>query len=381
MWAYLALIVPILAAVYMLIWHKHAVVWWELALPIVGGLFFIWIFKLGVEKGVSSDTDYRGSFITEAHYYEYWETYVHRTCTRKSGKTTYTYDCSYCDHNQPYWEVVDNYGNEWRVTEEYYNKLKKRWNATPQFVELNRTVRHSMTGCGQDGDMYKIVWDNQVMTAEPAVTLHDYDNKVQVSHSAFKMPYVSPEDATKYGLYNYPERYDQYKQQAILGIDSLYKEPKEARYIKHCYQYFNAYYGIKNHVKVFVLLFFNKPQTIAYKQQAYWDGGNDNEVVVCVGVDPKTRKMDWVKSFGWCDNKRVHIEIRENMMETVYFQYMKTYTIIGDAVQKYFKPKNFMDFDYLEVDLPTWAYWVLWILVTGITIGICYWNINNEIKY
>lgn len=354
--------------------------WWELSLPIVATLVFIWLFKMPVEYAMKRDTEYRGSLITEARYYEYWEEWVHRTCTRKVGKVTVTYDCSYCSEHPARWEVVDNYGNKWDITESYYKQLMSRWSATPKFVELNRSINHHGS-CGKDGDMYAVNWDHKILTSEPAVTLHSYENKVQVSHNAFKLPYVAQEEAKKLGLYEYPERFDQYKQHAILGIDSLYPDKRQVRYINKYFDFLNGYYGVHNHVKVFVLFFFNKIQLIAHKQEAYWDGGNDNEVVVCIGIDPKMKKMGWVKSFGWCDNKRVHVEIRERLMEHPYFDFMHVYTGIIGAVKEYYKPKDFSEFDYLEVDLPTWAYWVEWILVIALTFGICRWAIRNEITY
>lgn len=384
MGAYWALIIPILAAIISLVFFHKKVVWWELAIPFAASLIWIFSFKNTVEYAIEIDTEYRGSLITEARYYEYWETYVRKTCTRtyKCGKSTCTttYDCSYCDEHPAYWTVVDNYGKEWKVDQSYYNSLMKRWKDKPKFFDMHRNINNGGWGCGKDGDMYFVQWDGSILTSEPAVSEHDYQNKVQVSHSAFKMAYISKEKAGKLGLYDYPELYDQYKQEAILGIDSLYPV-KQANWVKHHFQYFNGYYGKKKHVKAFVLLFYGKSISTALDQQAYWDGGNDNEVVICIDLDKKTKKLNWVKAFGWCDNKRVMVDLREDIMELGYFNYQGIINAMGNTIDKNYKPKNFHDFDYLEIEMPTWAMWMLYIITIVITIGVFIWAIRNNYKY
>jgi len=133
---WLSLLIPLIGAFILLRWYKHTLAWWEVIVPSVACFFFIVIFKFTVEKIQVNDTEYHGALVTEARYYEYWETYVRRTCYRtvKAGKSTVSvpYDCSYCDKNPPRWTVVNSLGQEFSVSEKYYNYLMKLWSSKPQ---------------------------------------------------------------------------------------------------------------------------------------------------------------------------------------------------------------------------------------------------------
>ena len=323
MGTYSALVIPILSAIIMLYFFKRKVVWWELGLPIILSLIVIFIVKKSVQYSRSSDIDFHGSFIVEARYYEYWSTWKDETCSStttdsKGNSTTTYYDCSYCDEHHPYWEAIDNFGNKWNISEDKYNSLVKQWKAKPIFYNMNREI-DTHWSCGKDGNMYYINWDRQAETSEPAVSEASYINKIKVSHTSLGYEDISDKEADNVGLYQYPKMYAQYKQEAILGIEKIY--PNESSYIKHLFQYFNAYYGVNNHAKTFFLMFYGKPQNIALQQEAYWEGGNDNEIVVCIDVDSITKKLNWVRAFSWCDNKRLVVEIREEIMNQKYFNY------------------------------------------------------------
>jgi hypothetical protein len=173
---WIAVIIPIIGAFIMLRWYREHLAWWEVAIPLVVALSFTLIFKFTVETVQTTDTEYRGGLVTEARYYEYWETYVRKTCSRttKVGKTTVTtyYDCSYCDENPAHWSVVDTRGEEYSISEAEYNSLRRKWEAKEQFIELDRDINNGGFGCGQDGDMYRVGWDGKPITSEATVTSH-----------------------------------------------------------------------------------------------------------------------------------------------------------------------------------------------------------------
>lgn len=387
---WLAMLIPFVgcAIAYKLFPKKF--VWWELLLPTAACFVFILITKFSVEKAMLSDTQYRGGLIVEARYYEYWSTWIQRTCYRdgpcisrdKNGNCTayqqIPYDCSYCDENSAYWEVYDDQGHSWRVSESEYRRLMKQWNATPEFVELNRSIdRHF--GCGQDGDMYRIRWDGGMLTAESSTWETSYDNHVQVSKSNFDLRDVSEEEARKYGLYDYP-KVDGYKQPNILGIDSLnFIQPNYKLGAKKMFEYFNGSYGPKRKIRVYVLLFNNKPMDVAIKQKNYWDGGNKNEVVICIDVDRNSGKINWVYPFTWGENKRISIDLREDIADLDTLNFTSMYHIVDKATEG-FTYRDFKQFDYLSVDPPTWEVWFVYIITLGITIGVLIFGYRNEFE-
>jgi hypothetical protein len=377
-----ALVVPLIGAFVMLKWFRKNLAWWEVVVPLMTCILFTVIFKFTVEKVQVNDTEYHGALITEARYYEYWETYVHKTCSRttKVGKSTITtyYDCSYCDRNPERWTVVNSLGNEFTVSKTYYEQLIKKWKATPKFFELNRDIDYSGS-CGQDGDMYFIKWNKLPLTAESTTTDHWYENRVQAAHTAFDFPDVTEEDVKTYRLYDYPE-IEGFHQETALGIDSIvWLKPKEKAEFKQWSKFLNGHLGTRKHVRIYYLFFLNSPQQAAFMQEAYWDGGNDNELVICIGVNSKNRRIDWVKPFTWSPERRIIPDIREDIMKhSNYFRVDDIATATWKNVEKEWKRKDFAEFSYITIEPPGWAKWVTWIVTILITGGLCYWAVVND---
>jgi hypothetical protein len=182
------------------------------------------------------------------------------------------------------------------------------------------------------------------------------ENKIKVSHSAFKFPDISKEQADSLGLYHYPEFYDFYKQRAILSKGFYVKDSFHV-----LFEYLNGSMGFPNKVKVFTLIFDgSKGQDIAIKQEQYWEGGNQNEIVICIGVDKKGN-IDWVKPFSWCDNKRLIVELRENISELEHLDWNNMYSIYRDAISQYYHWKSFEDFNYLKFEPTAGQLWFVYI--------------------
>jgi hypothetical protein len=383
-----ALLIPLIGCILAYTTWKYKFVWWELALPTISSFFFILITKFSVETALTSDTQYMGGLITEARYYEYWSTWVHKTCSYdcncekdKDGhehcQTCYR-DCSYCDENRAYWMAYDNQGHSWEISEDEYLKLKRQWNATPEKVELNRSIRKHGS-CGDDGDMYRIYWDRNILTSESSTWTGSYTNKVQVSKSNFDLKNISNKDAKKLGLYKYP-KLDVYSQPNILGLDSItFLSPYQKKLTEIKYKYFNGYYGPIRKIRLYVLLFVDKPVSLVDKQKSYWDGGNKNEMVLCIDVKKNTGEINWVSSFSWTENKRIAVDLREDIWNTKYLNFDSTYNIIETAT-KDFTYRDFQQFNYLTVDPPKWEIWFVYLMTLGITIGILIYGYQNEFE-
>ncbi len=380
-----SLLIPIIGAFVMLKWFSRNLTWWEVVIPLASCFLFITIFKLIVETVEVNDTEYHGAIITEARYYEYWETYVHKTCTRtvscgKNCTTTVTYDCSYCDENPARWTVINSLGQEFSITQDFYNYLMKKWKSGQTFVELNRDISDGGFGCGQDGDMYKISWDGDPMTSESTTTDHWYENRVQAAHTAFDFPDVSEEDVSSYGLMDYPEM-DGILQKTVLGMENVnWMSETERDRMEQWGKYLNGHLGTKKHARIYVLFFVDKPQISANMQEAYWDGGNDNEIVICIGLSNKSRKIQWVRPFTWSPERRIIPDVREAILSKEDFDPNEVSRSIMKYVDLEFRRKDFQEFSYITVEPPTWAKWVTFIVTILITFGLCYWAIVNDVN-
>lgn len=118
------------------------------------------------------------------------------------------------------------------------------------------------------------------------------------------------------------------------------------------FEWFSGYYGPRNKIKLWTLIFKNKPIDIAFTQEQYWQNGNQNEVVVCIGVDEKL-KFQWVKVFSWCDNKRICVDTREDLMNLGVLNANGMIDIYTKNVKKYYHYKSFKDFNYLTFEPTT----------------------------
>lgn len=377
------LLIPLCISGICLYFFKDKLTWWEIGLPTLSSVVLIFILKAIAIHSLTSDTCYHGSIITSARYYESWSTYVHQTCTRtcccdSKGENcgTETYDCSYCDDNSAYWEAYDNIGNSFRITQSYYNQLKSRWHSNESFIDMNRSINYSF-GCGKDGDAYGIRWDNNIQTSEPATVDVSYTNKVQTAKNAFFYESISDSNAIKEKLYKYPDL-NGYKQECIIGLSKMNIPNNRKDSITKLFNFFNGFYGSKIHLRLFICLYYNKSVMIADKQESYWVGGNRNELTVCVGIDSLTNKLQWVKAFSWCDNKRIEVDCREDIMNLGTLDLFKVYGIVANTTEKNYKPKDFKEFDYLTVELPGWCYTVTIILIIISSGALLYWGITNE---
>lgn len=371
-----ALLVPVLASFIMFIFFKHKITWWEFVIPFAVSLIVALIFKLSIEASATSDTEFWNGTIVKGEYYEEWNEYIHKTCTEQyacgrdsKGNTTYctrTYDCSYVDYHPPYWELTDDNGLTITVSKYLYERLVKKF-GNNNFVELNR---HYYT---IDGNKYVSYWPKTDETIECMVTAHRYENRVQAARDVFNFPETDTADIRLYGLYNYPNIEYEYSQLNLLG-NIQYKS-----YYDHKLEVLNAKLGKKKQVKVFVLLFNDKLREAGLKQEAYWKGGNKNELVVCIGLD-KEKNVTWSHVFSWTENQIIKINIRNYIESSKKLNLGKTIDFIYDEVDKNFVRKHFKDFNYLTVD-PTTSE-LIWTFVVTLIVNIIvvWWAIANEIE-
>lgn len=384
---WLSLLIPLVGAFIMLKWFQHRVKLWEVALPLVISIIFVFSFKSIVQSVQVSSKEWWGQLGVQAQYYEPWSTWVEETCTRSvpcgtdsKGNTTYcteTYDCSYCDDHSAKWYLLDDGGNKFPISEETYNALKSRWSATPQFNNMHRSISHHWS-CGQDGNMYSINWNNQVLTSVPTVTQHHYENRVKCAVSSFNYPKINKSDKEVYGLYDYPN-VNGYTQHSILGTQLFpWMSQSEVDTAETYAQYLCGYYGPRKQMKLWVLLFKDKPSIAADMQEAYWVGGNKNEVVVCIGLG-STREMQWVKAFSWTPNRTMLVNIREDLMAQKIYNFKDIYPILGRDLDK-FERRHFKEFSYITVEPPDWATITTYIIVLVLTVFVYWLSVRTETR-
>src|SRR5205085_340115 len=112
--------------------------------------------------------------------------------------------CSTCyrhlfdvDYHPARWEGIDSNGTTFELNQYGFETLAARWQRR-EFTDLHRSYYRI------NGNAYVTVWDNREETLEAVTTAHTYKNKVPASTSVYRFADITPEQKTRFGLYDYP---------------------------------------------------------------------------------------------------------------------------------------------------------------------------------
>lgn len=368
--------IPFITCILLLSFWRKETVWWEYLIVILPSILLA-ILVEGCMKGYNtSDTEYLGSYVTSIRHYDRWNEYIHRTCTREvpcgrdsKGRTIYrteTYDCSYVENHPERWTYTTNTNSreEYFYNENEFLKVKNKLQAEEVFIDMHR---HYYT---IDGDAQEWKYDLNPNHIYTMTDDHTYTNYVKSSHSIFRYEDISEEEAKELGLYDYPKIVD-YDQCPIIGMSVSKAEDDAIRYI-------NGVYGKSHQFRLYVLIYPNKPSSIADKQRSYWEGGNKNELVMCLGYDTSSKKITWAEGFSWCDSPTLEVKSRQwfqahpNLNLKAYAEFIKP------LIKTSWHRKNFDDFSYIDIELSDTQLTFLFIFMLLYNIGISIYVIGNE---
>lgn len=383
---WLALLIPVLTAGVLYVFFNKETVWWEFLIPFAVSALLILIMKLSCEAAQTSDTEYWGEKITQAVYSEPWDEKVScrhpiscshpEYCKDKDGKE---YQCGYkhsndgyyhpfdIDYHSEYWEITTEFNNSSNISKQEYERLVTKW-GNKNFIDKHRSY-YSI-----DGDWYVTYFPKVDEKIECYVSQHYYENRVQASQNVFNYQEVTDEEKKLYGLYEYPEIYQGYKQKGILGYGDTTQKTAENKV-----QIINAKLGPKKQVKLFVLVFRNKPEESAYYQECLWKGGNKNEFVLCIGVDD-LMKVKWCKPFSFTENQDIKINSRNFVKQQEKLNLSKVADFMQIEIDKNFKRKQFVEFSYLTVEPKTWQVVLTFVLTVIVNVIVSFFLVTNEIK-
>lgn len=359
-------IIPFITAIFLLIVFNKKMVWWEYAALILPSLLFVLLTRVIMVSTNSNDTEYLGGYVNRITYYEPWDEMVEvrHTRTNSDGETEvyYTWEREY--HSETYTYIDNESKWEHHLSKKEYEIIKKRMGNKTVFRDMHRNYHRI------DGDAYDIFWDGKVETLYDITTPHSYTNKIKASqsHTIFKMGDISPEEAKEIGLYEYPE-IDSMNQNPIIGRDVSDKDKQRIKYI-------NATYGEKYQFRTYVLIYENKDITISEIQKAYWQNGNKNEFVLCLGV--QCDSVVWANAFSWCDEPRLEVKTRDYFIQNPKLDINQYGEWLQTQIPTQWDRKEFEDFAYIRVGLSQGQYIALIIIMIVLNIGISIFLVKNE---
>lgn len=371
-------ILPFFLALILLLLFKKDMVWWEYLVLIGGSLLISLLITSIMRYDNCLDTEYLGGYVTKITHYDDWDEWIHRTCTRQvpagtdsKGHMRYrteTYDCSYRDYHPERWCYTDDVGRE----HYFYNKAE--FDAVMKELGYPKMVfrdmhRHYYT---KDGDAQDYFWDGTVDNFRSLAWKETYVNKVIGSSSVMKFDNITPEQAKEMGLYDYPD-VKWVDQNPIVGCYSpSVKELKQVKYV-------NSIYARKKQFRMFILVWDKHSIAISEEQRSYWQGGNKNEFIVCLGYDNVKDSVIWCNAFSWCDDPKLEVATKRYFLDNPKMD-LYQYAIWLENHIDMWQRKEFKDFDYLSVPLTNGQQIWLLIFVILFNIVVAILLIGNEFK-
>ena len=218
--------------------------------------------------------------------------------------------------------------------------------------------------------MYTTHWGNNEEMLEPVVKTHRYENRPAASKSIYHYDEVDTFEFKIYKLFDYPNIYDQYKQDCLLGYDNKNAE--------HELQVLNSLLGHEKQVRVYFLVFRDQSREAGLVQERYWQGGNKNEIVICIGLD-SNEKIQWGHVFSWTEQTGVIVNIKNEIESMNDVDFSKLIGFVRDEINLEWERKDFKEFDYITIEPSVRAIITIYLLVIFINIFLGMWIVLNEI--
>lgn len=373
------------------IFNKRQYKWWEFFVAPAVTAIVVLIIKLVLDNSVIQCKEIWGSSIVSIYEEEPWNEWVHRTCTRTVtvGKTTttQTYDCSYQDDNAPKWYAETDLKEIVSISDKQYDSLLIQFGNSKQVVKSrknysansravgSRDTKFEDKRVGKISYVYKTNWNGLDTTRKAVFSSHSYKNKIKASDlSVFNISLVNKRRADTLQLFNYPKIVDQLNFPTILSKDSISIKTQEK------FKRLNGKFGPLNEVRLWVLIFEDKPDLIAKYQENYWVRGNMNELVICIGK--KDTVFQWCDVFSWTTNESLKIEIRDyiSKLEVINQKTWDDLYVYLDSNLNRFTRRDFHEFDYLRKKDKPWEIILTYFLGIAASIGSNFWSSTNEFK-
>ncbi|MDR1405792.1 MAG: hypothetical protein LBI89_01130 [Prevotellaceae bacterium] len=336
-------------------------------------------FNFGISEWMKSrnatDVEYLGYYAKDVEYYEAWDEWVEKTCTRNGEE----YDCSYRQRHAPYWLINDSGGESERITQSEYNEIVDFLNTAPVFVDLSRRYYE------QDGDMYfAIIPPGKLMI--PVTRQQRYRNKIITNQSLYHFETISAGEKDSLGLYDYPEITHtppklffpapvpasiRTYQSSTLGCD----DDEFTRRMDSL----NARSGTSSHLRTFVFFFPGRGREIARKQIDYLPLGNFNELLILLGTQGS--EITWCETHSWEDSPQLRTAVQQWFVVNNHTDSLQNFPgwYANQIAAGLWTLKDYHDFDYIRTSI-TLAQ-VAWLAILQLAFqALAMWGISVYLR-
>ena len=379
-----AFIIAALAVLVLVVFFRKQTDWWEYLIIIVVPIILIFGAKLLIKNSMQKSQELWGGFVVEATFWEeYKENVQHssETCTGSGeSRSCYTTYYTTCDRSGPRWDASENNNIGFGISSDTWERLAR------QFGNRKHKDVKGRDYCGGDrwrGGKWVTEYQMNDEALEPVISRHSYKNPIVVSSSSLKLPMPSEDEISQYKLFKYPKM----GSSTVLGYNAVpfvmsqnesilgFKEARE-QLIFH-----NAKFGHMLQQAIWILVFESRSQEVARLQEALWQRGNKNELVICIGVDEK-QQVQWSYVFSWMETAGLHVAVESAVMEQ-RDQALNLSTAASDATKlsaSGWKRCEFAQFDYISFSPPLWATILVYVLTIFVVIGVMVFVIKNDFE-
>jgi hypothetical protein len=221
---------------------------------------------------------------------------------------------------------------ECSISSKEFSYYKNLWKTEGTFVDMHRKY-HT-----KDGDAFDYLYSGIPNQAGVVTEVDCYKNPIKRNPNLFKIPDLEGK-SSKENLFKYPGGDDDL---VIQGLDSLPDSIMNlSKFVNSMDKKFRCH-----------LLVYKSPTIgidVVERQKHYWQGGKDNEVVFCVGLN-KQNKVDWFSSFSWSSIPKMESSLRYRILPGTIFDVNKFYDLVIKEYEKgNWIPRDFSQYSYISV--------------------------------
>lgn len=274
--------------------------------------------------------EYWTEWATSVTYKEGWTEII--TTTDSKGRTSRTV----INHPEQWWLSTPK--NKVTIDKKGYQELATRWG-------------HDPAGWGHLGIEHTYKWPGTPLTGEVVTTKHRYDNRPALAPSLFNYRPIAKDEAASLQLYNWATLYKDYRSRFVY-----YPTPRPD--LEGPLSRLNADFGSKHEIRVHLLIWDDRSVEVSHDQEAFWKGGNKNELNICIGQDAD-RNITWARVFSWSKSEELKAEIAAFLMEQKKLDPYQLDRFLREKIPLEWQRRDFSEFNYIPRYTPTWYYWVL----------------------
>ncbi|MDE7457920.1 MAG: hypothetical protein K2M77_03535 [Muribaculaceae bacterium] len=321
---------------------------------------FFWIFIIGESlvalfhwmfyHNYISCTEYLGALLTDIVHENSWTELIEVTETRKdrNGKSYTVTRIEEKFHPEKYYFHTTR-GSEIETDYSFFSYVRNQWRLSGAQLRWKGKRIKGGVRYGLQFEMSEFEPSERENPKNwiPITERGSYTNKIRTSNSIFKFERIGKSEADRIGLINYPQ-INRYDSPCVLSRNVIVP-----LYVDELFRKFNARYAPEIQMRLYILLFeSSKGIGISELQRAYWQGGNKNEFIICIGVD-SLNEVIWARAFSWTDEQTKEIETAQWLMQHPALDWHEFHDWLRYHLIDWNR-KEFKDFDYIQVSLPLW---------------------------